>query len=174
MNELSMNILDIARNSIKAEASLVEIYLEETSDELRVVIIDNGKGIENEMIDKVLDPFETSRQSRKVGLGLPLYKMMAELTGGYVLVSSNIGVGTTVNALFKKDSIDMLPLGNISETVFTMVCNENEADIVFKHQIEDKEIHIDTREIKEVLDDVSILEPNILLWIKENLEGQYE
>ena len=107
MRELSLNILDIAQNSIVAGASLTEILVKEDTvkNELLIGIYDNGKGMTEEQVRNVQDPFFTTRTTRKVGMGIPLFKMAAEQTGGSFTITSQVGVGTKVEALFKTDSI---------------------------------------------------------------------
>ena len=123
MRELSLNILDIAQNSIAAGASLTEILVEENTTEktLLIGIYDNGKGMTEEQVRNVQDPFFTTRTTRKVGMGIPLFKMAAEQTGGSFSIKSQPGVGTRVEARFKTDSIDFTPLGDMSSTIATIV-----------------------------------------------------
>ena len=119
MQELSMNLLDVAENSVAAGAKLVHIELavDEKARRLRLVITDDGKGMDPELAKRVTDPFCTSRTSRKVGLGLPFLKMAAELTGGQLTLESEEGKGTAVTALFCTDHIDMPPLGDVAASV---------------------------------------------------------
>ena len=77
MKELSLNILDIVENSVKAGATLTEILIEESSDILTITVKDDGCGMSDEIEKQVTDPFYTTRTTRKVGLGIPLFKMLA-------------------------------------------------------------------------------------------------
>ena len=177
MREISLHILDIAQNSVTANASLVEITVDEniSADKLTVVIKDNGKGMSEELLAKVVDPFTTGRKTRKVGLGIPLIKMAAEVTGGSFSLESELGVGTTLTAVFKYSSIDRQPLGNMAETMLGMVTSYEKVDFLYTHKVNDKEFVLDTREIKKVLGDVSLAVPDVYMWLSEYLkEGEAE
>ena len=121
MTEISLNILDVAQNSISAGAKLIEISVvaDIKSDTLTVVIKDNGCGMDEEKLKKVIDPFFTTRTTRKVGLGIPFYKLAAENTGGTFNITSQLGLGTTVTAVFGLSHIDRMPLGDINFTIHT-------------------------------------------------------
>ncbi len=175
MQELSLHILDIARNSFKADASFVEIALVEDlkRDVFSIKISDNGVGMNEDTLNKVSNPFFTSRKTRKVGLGIPLFKMAAEFTGGNFNIMSNLNEGTITEASFVHSSVDRMPLGDIIGTITTLITNEYDVDIYFIHRINNEEVTFDTREVKRVLDGVSILEPSIVLWCQNNLEEQY-
>ena len=119
-------MMDIAQNSISAGASLITIRVEEDrpADTLSISVEDNGKGMSPETVQKVIDPFYTTRTTRSVGLGVPLFKMEAEMTGGSFQIDSQLGVGTTLTAVFKPSSVDMIPLGDINGTVQLLIsCN---------------------------------------------------
>ena len=180
MKELSLNILDIAQNSIHAEASLVKILLDETDESLKLSIIDNGKGMSEEFLARVTDPFSTTRTTRKVGMGLPLLKLAAEQIGGYMAISSRERSthpddhGTEVVAFFYKNHIDFTPLGDVVSTIVSLVQGSPEVDFLFRHTFPDREVSLDTREIREILgDEVPLSSPDVLVWMKESLEEQY-
>lgn len=180
MKELSLNILDIAQNSVKANASVIEITITENKETLTLLISDNGHGMTDEILKNVTDPFCTTRTTRKVGLGIPLLKLSAEQTGGYVAITSRHKDafpethGTETTALFYKTHIDMTPLGDISATVTTLIqCNPH-LDFVFKHETEKGTVALDTRELKEVLgEDVPLNNAQVMAWIGDNLSEQY-
>lgn len=183
MKELSLNILDIAQNSIKANASLLEILLEETNETLRITITDNGCGMTPEILARVTDPFCTTRTTRKVGMGLPLFKMEAEQTGGNLEISSKSiadypdSHGTKVSALFFKKHIDFTPLGDVISTVITIIqgsCDKTE--LIYRHIYPETglDVKLDTRILKETLGNVVPLsEPEVLQWITEFLKENY-
>ena len=180
MRELSLNVMDIAQNSISAGASLITIRVEEDrpADTLSISVEDNGKGMSPETVQKVIDPFYTTRTTRSVGLGVPLFKMEAEMTGGSFQIDSQLGVGTTRTAGFKPSSVDMIPLGDISGTVQLLISCNPDRDFLFTRQRrgEDgtqRDFALDTRELRQVLgDDVPLDSPDVVLWIKEFLEEQ--
>lgn len=183
MKELSLNILDVAQNSIKANASLLEILLEETNETLRITIIDNGCGMTPEILARVTDPFCTTRTTRKVGMGLPLFKMEAEQTGGNLEISSKSiadypdSHGTKVSALFFKNHIDFTPLGDVISTVITIIqgsCDKTE--LIYRHIYPETglDVKLDTRILKETLgNEVPLSEPEVLQWITEFLKENY-
>lgn len=169
MRELSLNVLDIAQNSVSANASLIEIELIESTknNELLIGIYDNGKGMTPEQVQSVRDPFFTTRTTRKVGMGIPLFKMVAEMTGGQLKIESEVGVGTKVKATFKTDSIDFTPIGDMCSTVITLVTMNLHIDFIYKRKVDEREFIFDTRQIKEILGDVPMNEPGIAQWIKD-------
>ncbi len=179
MKELSLNILDITENSVKAKATLIEILLEEDAELLTVTIRDNGSGMTEEVRRSVIDPFYTTRTTRKVGLGIPLFKFAAEQTGGGIeIISKHIDEfeedhGTTVSARFYKNHIDFTPLGDIISTITTLIQGHPDTDFLYRHTFGESEVSLDTRELRLVLEDIPLDSFEILVWIKENLEEQY-
>ena len=171
MQELSMNILDVAENSVRASATLVEITLDEKpqADLLSVTISDNGSGMTPEQVKNVTDPFYTTRTTRKVGLGVPFFKMAAELTGGKLEIRSEVGKGTEVKADFVRSSIDLMPLGDINETIGTLLhCNPN-IDFIYTRRFEDAEMTLDTREFRRILNGIELNDPQVSKFIREFL-----
>ncbi len=179
MKELSLNILDITENSVKAGASLTEISITETEDTLTIVIRDNGSGMSDETVRSVTNPFYTTRTTRSVGLGIPLFKLAAEQTGGGLEIVSTLKTpnseshGTTVTARFNKKHFDFTPLGDVISTVTTLVQGHPDRDFLFTHTGPDICVSLDTRELREVLEDVPLNSPPVIVWIRENLEEQY-
>ena len=169
MRELSLHILDIAENSISAGASKVEISVIEDikGDRLSIVISDNGKGMDADTAQRVLDPFVTSRTTRKVGLGLPLLKAAAEGCNGNLTIESQLGIGTKTQVNFQYSHIDRMPLGDLSNTWLTLLLGSPEVNWVFSYQMNDEVFFIDDSEIKKELDGVSLTEPSIMPIIRE-------
>ena len=167
MKELSLHILDIVQNSVAAGAKLITLDLieDENTDLLEFSIKDDGCGMTEETLKKVTDPFTTGRTTRRVGLGIPLLKAAAELTGGGLELTSEPGVGTTVTARFVYDSIDRQPLGNMAETMLGLITSYENIDFVYYHRVNEKKFTIDTREIKGILGEVSLNEPEVVLWL---------
>ena len=181
MKELSLNILDITENSVKAGATLTDIRLEETADTLTVTITDDGCGMTEEMVRRVTDPFYTTRTTRAVGLGLPLLRMAAEQTGGSVTVESRHrdahpdDHGTQVTAVFHHRHIDCPPLGDVVSTVTTLIQGHPDTDFRFTHiRPAGTPVELDTRELRLVLEDVPLDSFEVLQWIKGFLDEQYE
>ncbi len=180
MKELSLNILDIAQNSVKARATCVRIEIREDEETLSFAIIDDGCGMDAEFLANVTNPFTTTRKTRKVGLGLPFLKMEAEMTGGSFEISSKSEKeysdhGTRVFASFNKKSIDYIPLGDIIDTFCTLIHGADNIDFEFSHIIEDYEVALSTRDMREMLgDDIPLSSPEVLMWVREYLEELYK
>lgn len=170
MKELSLNILDIAQNSVTAKASRIEITVAETPEKLTITISDNGCGMSPEFVKKVTDPFTTTRTTRKVGLGIPLLKMEAQMAGGDLSIASTEGVGTTTCAWFDPGNIDMPPLGDLISTVITLIQGSPDIDLIFTHSIGENSYVLDTGEIREIMGGISLAEPEILSWLTDYLQ----
>ncbi len=171
MRELSLHILDIVQNSIAAGAEVITVVIkeEEENNQLVIKIADDGCGMTAEEQTKVIDPFVTSRQTREVGLGLPLLKEAAEQCAGSFQLSSQPGAGTTVVAEFEHDHIDRAPLGDMVGTIITVLNSNPKLELVYRHQVGKQEFVFDTRKIKEELADVPINNPQILNWLRDYL-----
>ena len=178
MKELSLNILDVAKNSVSAGASLIEISLvEDEKGILTLSIKDDGCGMTEEVLRGVTDPFYTTRKTRKVGLGLPLLKMAAEQTGGALRIESSVKEGesgTALEATFDTRSIDFMPVGDIVSTICILIAGSPEIDFDFSDITPNREVRLRTRELREVLGEISLAEPEIQQWIKGYLEEQYQ
>lgn len=177
MEELSLNILDIAQNSVRAGAKLIEIMVDEQpqSDLLTITIADNGCGMTPEQAQRVTDPFFTTRTTRKVGLGVPFFKMGAEMTGGGLTIDSTLGKGTTVRARFGYSHIDRMPLGDMASTVSSLIQCNPDIDFVYTHRLCGSSFTADTREFRTILEGVPLNNPEVVSFItsfvRENLEG---
>ena len=169
MKELSLHILDIARNSIRAEATLIQITIEENDIKnlIEISIKDNGKGMNKETLEQVTNPFFTTRDVRNVGLGIPLFKATAERCNGYFSIKSNIGIGTEIKCTFEKNHIDRAPLGNMGDTIMAIVGSLNDSELQYVHKCNGNVFEFNTTQIKEILDGVEITSSEVLLWIKE-------
>ncbi len=176
MRELSLNVMDVAQNSVRAEATLVFITVEESdkNDSLTITIEDNGCGMTEEQVAQVIDPFFTTRTTRKVGLGVPLFKMSAEQTGGSFSIESEVGRGTKTQAGYVKSHVDMTPLGDINSTISILIRCNPDIDFVFTHSFDNGSFTLDTRELREVLEGVSLDTPDVVEWIEQFLEEQTE
>ena len=171
MPEISLNILDVAENSTRAGASLVEITVDAdtVSDRLTIVIKDNGCGMTREQVSQVTDPFFTSRTTRKVGLGVPFFKYAAESTGGSFSIESRLGEGTEVTAVFVLSHIDRMPLGDMTATIQTLIQGHPDTDFLYVYRCGEKEFSLDTREMRAILGDVPLTTPEISSYIKDYL-----
>lgn len=167
-----MHILDIAENSVKAGATLIESTIEKEGDILTITVKDNGKGMSREFLEKATDPFTTTRTTRKVGLGIPLLKMASENAGGSFKIESELGKGTIVRAMFDINHIDRMPLGNIAETITALL--NPDTDFLWTYRVDGREFSFDTREAKEELGGVPIDNPEVLIFLKSYLKEHIE
>ena len=179
MKELSLNILDITENSVKAKATLTEIRITELNDIRTLQIKDDGVGMSEETRLAVTDPFYTTRKTRSVGLGIPLLKLAAEQTGGTISIISKQADdvdpthGTTVTAIFYKNHLDFTPLGDVISSIVTLIMGHPDTDFLFLHETDGGVVSLDTRELREVLEGVPLDNFEVISWIKENLAEQY-
>lgn len=179
MKELSLNILDVAKNSVTAGATKIEILVEETPEQLSITITDNGCGMTPEFVKRVTDPFTTTRTTRKVGMGLPLMKMEAQMSGGDLSIESQVGKGTTVKSWFDPRNIDMPPLGDLTSSVTTLIQGSPDIDFIFTHRTPAGEYALDTGEIRQIMGDIPLSEPEVIAWLTDylrenesNIEGK--
>jgi len=176
VKELSLNILDIVQNSLRARANEISIEVKESikSDLYQIVITDNGNGIPDEILKNVTDPFVTTRTKRKMGLGLPLLKYHAELTGGGLVVNSRLGKGTEVEANFLYSHIDRQPLGDITGVLTVLLASNPEINFIYHHITDKGEYLFSSKETKEYLETDSLTDISLLKqigsMIKENLK----
>ncbi len=180
MKELSLNILDVAENSVKAGATLTQILLTEQDGTLAIEIVDNGCGMSEDVVRSVTDPFYTTRTTRKVGMGIPLLKLASEQTGGELTISSiteemdPVNHGTHVKATFNMDHIDFTPLGDVSASVLTLIQGHPDTDFLYRHTKDGGVVKLDTRELRDVLEDVPLNSYDVMEWIGGYLREQYE
>jgi signal transduction histidine kinase len=172
MNELALHILDIAQNSLTAGAKHLRITVDEdpVADTLALIIADDGKGMSEALLSSVTSPFATTRTTRKVGLGVPLLKMTAEMTGGSFDIESREGVGTTLTARYVPSSVDMLPLGDMGATVLLLVQQAPEVHLVYQRRRGGQSFTLDTDEIARELDGVPLDNPDVLAFIQGYVE----
>lgn len=168
MRELSLHILDILTNSIRAEAKNVKLDVTVKNNIIAITIVDDGKGMSEEFVRKVVDPFQTTRTTRKIGMGIPLLKQAAEAAGGEFKIESTLGKGTTVTATFVLNHIDRSPMGNLAQALLPVISESFE--FFLHYQVDDQEFNFDTKEIKQILDGVPIDSQEILVYLNGYLE----
>lgn len=176
MKDLSLHILDIVQNSIRAKSKLIEISIDELPDADRFVITitDDGTGMTDEELKRAVDPFYTSRTTRKVGLGLSLFRQNAEQTGGNLHIESEPGKGTKVTATFGFHHLDRPVMGDLVGCLLILICSPGDIDYVFQHKTPSGEYVLDTREIRKTLEDVPIDHPEVRSFLKEMIAGNLE
>lgn len=176
MFELSLHILDLVQNSITAGATLVRIEWIWEGDTLTVVITDDGRGMTPELLARVESPFATTRKTRKVGLGIPMFKQLAEACGGNLTIASAPGAGTRLAATFKRDHVDLPPVGDLAGTMRTLILGAPDSpDFLLTATKDGRTFAFDTRQIRQTLQGVSLSEPEVLSWIGEYIaEGLAE
>ncbi len=177
MLELSLHILDVLENAIEAGATRVELRIDEDleADRLAIEIIDNGKGMDEETLSRVPDPFFTTRKTRHVGLGLPLFAAAAERCNGELHIESQVGQGTRVVAAFQHSHIDRAPLGDIKDTLLAFLLTERPIDLHYVHRVDGRAFEFDTAELRAELGDVPLTHPAVRRWLGEFIvEGEGE
>ena len=169
MRELSDNIMDIAQNSISAGATLTEVHVKVSHADNMITFVfrDDGCGMSEELVKSVVEPFTTTRKTRKVGLGLPLLKQTAEMTGGALEIQSTVGVGTTVTATFGLDHIDRPPMGDVAGAWFSLVVMNPEKDFLFTYDYDGQVFTFETREVRAAVDPIPLNQMEISAWIKD-------
>jgi anti-sigma regulatory factor (Ser/Thr protein kinase) len=171
LKELSLHLLDIAENSINANASHITITIDENDqdDQLTLSVKDNGQGMTNEMAQKIIDPFITSRTTRKVGLGIPLLKAAAEMCNGFLTIQSDPGIGTEIIVQFQRSHIDRMPLGDLTGTIMHLVVGTPEVHWTFIYKVNNDVYEFDDQLLKQELDGVPLSEPTILSFIRNEI-----
>ncbi len=169
MQELSLNILDIAQNSVRAGATLIQIRVEQDTrrDFMSIEIEDNGCGMTPEQVAHVVDPFYTTRTTRKVGLGVPFFKMAAQMANGEFSIRSAPGEGTLVRGTFVNSHIDRMPLGDMAETVSCLSGCNPDLDFVYTYTYNGGSFTADTREFRQILQGIPLSSPQVITFLKE-------
>jgi anti-sigma regulatory factor (Ser/Thr protein kinase) len=171
VREIALHLLDIAENGAAAGATTIHITVEEDTlnDRLKTVVQDDGRGMDADLLARVTDPFVTSRTTRKVGLGIPLFKAAAEACNGSLSIVSEPGRGTRVTTEFQRSHIDRMPLGDLTGTMLTLVIGFPGIHWVFRYRVDDAEFTFDDEPVKQALGEVPLTEPAILAFIKDLL-----
>lgn len=163
---MSLNVLDIVMNSVKAGAKLVTIDIVQ-KQLLEIVIGDDGCGMEPEFLRRVIDPFTTTRTTRKVGMGIPLFKLAAEMAGGTFSIVSEVGVGTTVRATFDPENIDCPPIGDMAGTMTTLLSGYPDIDFVYHRAVGENAFTVDTRQIRDIMGDIPLSSFEVTSFVRE-------
>lgn len=176
MQDLSLHVLDIAENSVRAKASKVTIEIIEDiqKNQLRLNIKDDGVGMSEKMTQRVLDPFTTTRQTRRVGLGLSLLYQNCLYAGGNLAVHSQKGIGTSIEAVMQYDHIDRLPIGDMASTLTALIGANPKLHLIYHHSYKEKYFTLDTAEIEAALEDVPINNPEIIQWLRSYIRKQID
>ena len=173
MRDISLHLLDIVENSFEAGADIIEIGVVEdlANNTLRLSVKDNGSGLDPQQLARATDPFYTTKDTKRVGLGIPLLAQASREAGGEFRIQSRPGRGTTINASFIHDHIDRKPLGDIPETLVVLIASRGgKADILYTHQKNGNTFSLDTRELKRELGDLPITQPDVLSLVKEKIK----
>ena len=174
MKDLSLHILDIIENSVRAGAKKIDILIEQDTkkDFLKVSIKDNGKGMEKRLIKNAADPFFTTKKSKRVGLGIPLLKQAAESAGGRFKIESKKKKGTKIEAEFQDSHIDRKPLGDIAETFISAVLMAPETEFIFRYKKDGSDLVLKTKELKKQIGVETLTNTNILKELKDLLNNK--
>lgn len=167
MRELSLHILDLVQNSIEAKATVVKLEIIENkiNDSLVIRVSDNGRGMNEKMRQLVIDPFITTRTTRRIGLGLPLMDMSTKRCGGYLKVDSIPGKGTVVEAMYQHSHFDRPPVGNLVETIKSILVANPVIQFIYCHTVDDRSFSVSSQEIADILDGVPLTQPDVLSWL---------
>lgn len=176
MTELSLNVLDVAQNSIRAKASLTEISVEIHTDKNSLVITveDNGCGMDKETVKRAADPFFTTRTAGKTGFGVPFFKMSAEMTGGSFKIVSEKDKGTKMTAYYVLDSINRMPLGDMPSVIEALTLCNTDIDFIYNYSVDGKGFTFDTVKVKKILEGVPLNTPEVKQFIGEFLRENTE
>lgn len=171
MREISLHILDIVQNSLAAQAANIAIIIDESydKDEFCLKIEDDGCGMSEEKVKRALDPFYTTRKTRKVGLGLSMLQANAQGCNGDLSIFSKEGQGTVVKAIFQHSHIDRPPLGDMVSTMVALISGSPHVNFLYKHSCNDKKFIFQTKEMKDILQETPLSHPQVLVWIKDCL-----
>jgi len=173
MRELALHILDVVENALEADARNIELIVLEdyATDRLTITVRDDGRGMDDETMSRVRDPFYTTRTTRHVGLGIPLLDAAAERCAGGLEISSSPGHGTTLTATFQHSHIDRAPLGDMPGTLMGILLREHAFDLSYAHHIRagscEHLFELDTQEIKQQLGDLPLATPAVRRWLGE-------
>jgi hypothetical protein len=174
MRELSLHILDVLQNSLEAGATVVELTVEEdlAADQLVITVSDNGRGMDEATLAKVVDPFYTTRKTRHVGLGIPLFRAAAERCNGDLTINSQVGQGTTLRASFQHSHMDRAPLGDMTGTLLSFILG-GICDLSYSHRVDERQFVLHTAEIRAELGDASLSHPAVREWLRQYIaEGE--
>ena len=176
MEDLAMQILELLMNSIQADASHIHLTIRESKAEDRIFITlkDDGKGMSEEFVARVTDPFTTTRTTRKVGMGVAFFKGMTEICNGTFSIDSTVGEGTTIDATVQRDWIDTPPIGDLGEMMMYCIQADEDISYVLTYTTDTDEFVFQSDEVKAMLEGVSLQEPDILIWIKEYINDGIE
>ena len=174
MEELSYHILDLVQNSIRAKATEIEVEIEdsEEKDEIIIKVKDNGIGMDKETLKRVTDPFYTTKREKKVGLGISLLKETALLCEGKFSIKSQPAKGTTILAKFKRSHIDLPPVGNLEDTLLSLLSSCQDFDIAFKIKTDKGEFILDSKDIKKELgEEIPLCSPEVVLFLRKYINS---
>ena len=173
MQDLSLHLLDLAQNSIAAGALHIVLQGIRMPGRLKILVEDDGCGMTKEEAIRTRDPFYTTRTTRRIGLGLPLFRQAAELTGGWCAVFSQKGVGTQVVAVFDTGHINMLPVGDLAATFTALVQCNPLRDFRLVWETEQGKAVLDTRPMRKVMEEIPLNTPEALCWMRAYWEEQF-
>ncbi|HSB04019.1 MAG TPA: sensor histidine kinase [Thermodesulfobacteriota bacterium] len=175
MRELSLHVLDVIENALEAGASWIQVRIDEDlkADLLAIEIVDNGRGMSEELLHQVLNPFYTTRKTRHVGLGLPLFREAARRCDGELVIQSKPGKGTCVKATFRHSHIDRAPMGDIPTALLAALLCGQTVDLDYTHNVEGRTFQLKTAEIRKELGDIPLTYPKVRDWLFQELrEGE--
>jgi hypothetical protein len=175
VRELSLHVLDAVENAVEAGASKIKVTIEENleTDAMVIEVLDDGRGMSQELVQRVLDPFYTTRKTRHVGLGLPLFAEACGRCEGDLTIQSEIGKGTRIRATFRHSHIDRAPLGDMPTALLAILLSERRVDLDYTHRVNSQEFQFDSSVIRKELGNIPLAHPKVRNWLSEVLrEGE--
>ncbi len=175
MEELSLHVLDLMENCLEAGASRIDLEIIEDSarNRLNIRVRDDGRGMDEETLKRMDDPFFTTRTTRHIGLGIPLFKAAARQCNGDLVVTSQPGVGTEVLVEFERDHIDRAPLGDIKSTLLSVILSQRRCDLHYVHRVDNRVFEFDTEEMRRALGGIPLGHPRVRAWLEDFLAAGY-
>ncbi len=174
MRELSLHILDIARNTLEAGATELDIEVCEAlaEDRLTLALRDNGRGMDPTTLAQAMDPFYTTRTTRRIGLGLSLLRATCERCEGQLAIQSRPGEGTRVAGSLRLSHLDRPPLGDMGAVMQALACEAEQIAVRYRHVVDGRTFELDTAQLKEELEEVPLASPSVLRWLGTHVNAQ--
>jgi hypothetical protein len=171
VEDICFHIVDMVENSVAAGADTIDVLIFESVKEnlIRLEVRDNGRGMDRKTVENAMDPFYTTKEFKKVGLGIPLLKASAQVCHGDLRIESRPGEGTTIRAWMEKGHIDCPPLGNVTETILGLLVSFDDRNLRFVYQNDLASFSLSTAEIRRQAGDLHFSHPDIFRFLKRYL-----
>ena len=172
MKDLAEVSLELLVNSLEAHATHVSFELS-LGTLNRMVLRDNGKGMDKAMLKTITSPYSTSRQTRSLGFGLAFFKQAVEQAEGSIEIHSEVGKGTTVIGQWVSSHIDALPMGNLGETIALILQRSPQCDLRFTLNQNQTTQTFNSRDVRDIIAPLTLDEPEIQRWIETSINSLF-